>query len=676
MLLPDLTPWLSESRGFGYGWTIQGNELRLTSAIANIGTGALELRGGESTPDGQNVYQRIYEADGTYTDALAGTFTYHPEHAHIHFDEFAEFRLREVLPDGSIGDVVASGDKVSFCLLDVERYDATGPSARQYLTCGQVQGISVGWADVYDSGLPGQSIDISGIADGTYFLEVAVDPSDLLVEFDETNNAAGIQIVIDRSGTGNPGSDTFEPNDSFATASILAPPEDHTYEDLTIHEAFNDDYFRVTASAAGTLALELSFLHGQGDIDMEVFDTNQTFLARSESVSNTELVSLAATTGEEFFVRVYGYDGAINPNYTLNVDQPGGSSPSDPFEDNDSFATAALLSATDQTQTGLSIDAPGDDDYYAITPENSGTMTVGLAFQHAAGDIDLRVFNGAQTQLGQSESVSNTEQVSVQVTAGETYFVRAYGYNGAVNTDYTLTLDVPEGGTGGPQGDRFEDNDSFATAALLPAADQTETGLSIDAPGDDDYYAITPENSGTMTVGLAFQHAAGDIDLRVFNGAQTQLGQSNSVSNTEQVSVQVTAGETYFVRAYGYSGAVNTDYTLTLDVPEGGTGGPQGDRFEDNDSFATAALLPAADQTETGLSIDAPGDDDYYAVTATTSGQMTIGLAFQHAAGDIDLRVFNGAQTQLGLSRIRLQRRADCLPGDRGRNIFRPRLWL
>ena len=34
------------------------------------------------------------------------------------------------------------------------------------------------------------------------------------------------------------------------------------------------------------------------------------------------------------------------------------------------------------------------------------------------------------------------------MTAGETYFVRAYGYNGAVNAEYSLTIDAPEGGPG------------------------------------------------------------------------------------------------------------------------------------------------------------------------------------------------------------------------------------
>ncbi len=170
--------------------------------MANIGTGRMELRGGATHGSTQDVMQRIYEPNGTFTDVLAGTFTYHPEHGHIHFDGFAEFRLRSVLPDGGVGPIVAAGDKVSFCLLDVQRYDNSGPSSPNFLTCGQVQGISVGWADVYDRGLPGQSIDISAVANGTYWLEVVVDPDNHLLESNEDNNTTRIQINLQRTGGG------------------------------------------------------------------------------------------------------------------------------------------------------------------------------------------------------------------------------------------------------------------------------------------------------------------------------------------------------------------------------------------------------------------------------------------------------------------------------------------
>jgi hypothetical protein len=256
-LLPDLIPWVDENRGFVHGWTVQGNDLRLTSAAANIGAGRMEIRGGPIVGSTQQVYQRVYEPDGSFTDVLAGTFVHHPEHGHIHFEDFARYRLRAIGPNGEVGDVLATGDKVSFCLLDVERYDNSGPTSPQFLTCGQVQGISPGWADIYDRGLPGQSIEITNIPDGNYWLEVVVDPDNHLIEANETNNVDRIQISLQRGSTGT--TDPFEPNNSFAAASILAPPEDHTYSSLSIHASLNDDYYRVTASASGALAVRVAF---------------------------------------------------------------------------------------------------------------------------------------------------------------------------------------------------------------------------------------------------------------------------------------------------------------------------------------------------------------------------------------------------------------------------------
>jgi len=324
MLLPDLTPWASQAKGFIYDWTIQGDQLRLSTAVANVGEGRLELRGGAINGDRQDVHQRIYNSDGSFTDLLAGSFVYHPEHGHIHFENFASYRLCEVLPDGSVGGVVAEGEKVSFCLLDVERYETTGPATPHFLTCGQVQGISVGWADVYDRGLPGQSIDITGIADGQYWLEVVVDPLNLIQELDETNNTARIQINLQRpAGGGGPiAADAFEANNGFANASILAPPEDHTYQGLSIHQPGDDDYFRVTASATGQLTFSLAFQNANGDLDLEVYNSARVLVGRSQSVSNGESVSVNATAGEYYYVRVYGYANAVNRDYSLIVDQP------------------------------------------------------------------------------------------------------------------------------------------------------------------------------------------------------------------------------------------------------------------------------------------------------------------------------------------------------------------
>lgn len=443
-LLPDLMAWADESNGYVYDWRIAGDELRLTTAMANIGEGDMEVRGGPIiSGQDQVVHQRIYNDDGTYTDVEAGTFEYHEGHGHIHFEDFAHFRLREVTVDGGVGDIVTQGEKVSFCLIDVARYDQSAP-AREYSSCGQVQGVSAGWADVYSSGLPGQSIDITGVADGSYWLEVEVDPLNRLIESDETNNVTRILIELDRGV--EPVGDLFEDNDSFATASVLAPPEDHVYEDLSIHDSGDPDYYRFTASATGDLTFTVNFAHATGDLDLIVYDENGNELDRSDSVTNNESITVSASEGDNFVVHVYGYNGATN-NYTLEVDQPDRI---DEYEPNDSIAEAIFIDTTGPMTfiPDLSVHT-GNQDYFQIVATRDGQMKVHLDFEHDQGNIDGRVYdvNGnvvASSSRDETAADPDHEHLQWEAVGGATYFVNVFGADAQVaNPLYSMMIEQP-----------------------------------------------------------------------------------------------------------------------------------------------------------------------------------------------------------------------------------------
>lgn len=204
--------------------TLPGRRLlRLTTSTPNIGAGALEVRGSTIVaPDAQEVLQRIYRADGSHWDRVAGTFAYHPTHRHTHFDDWAVYRLRERSSGNTVGEILAQGDKTSFCLLDVIAHAAADGGASQsapphYTTCGQmVQGISPGWSDVYDRELDDQWIDITDIPDGAYWLEAEVDPEGQVLEEPdgEANNIT--RVAIELSG------------DTVAFSDVMPePPPDH-----------------------------------------------------------------------------------------------------------------------------------------------------------------------------------------------------------------------------------------------------------------------------------------------------------------------------------------------------------------------------------------------------------------------------------------------------------------
>ncbi len=128
-----------------------------------------------------------------------GCIRLHPAHDHWHLDAFAQYALAEE-PSGA---VVARASKVSFCLLDTVRSFPTrpgSPPAGYYGGCTvkSAQGISVGWSDVYDSTLPGQSLNVSGLPEGAYCLGVTADPRNRLTEAREENNVRWRRLRLRR----------------------------------------------------------------------------------------------------------------------------------------------------------------------------------------------------------------------------------------------------------------------------------------------------------------------------------------------------------------------------------------------------------------------------------------------------------------------------------------------
>lgn len=207
-LYPDLMAWkklgtyLYDARV-----VIQGGRRRLqfSSAFANIGHGPFELRG-EVQPDGTTTaYQRVYNDDGTFNDYLVGTFVFagHADHNHFHYAEFAAYRLRAVTSGGGVGGVVAASDKVGFAMWDVEPYDTSLPGApgrpvyeRPEGNEDLREGISIGWADVYDRELFDQDIDVTAVPDGEYWLENEMDPDHRLRDGNVGNNITRVKIRL------------------------------------------------------------------------------------------------------------------------------------------------------------------------------------------------------------------------------------------------------------------------------------------------------------------------------------------------------------------------------------------------------------------------------------------------------------------------------------------------
>jgi hypothetical protein len=120
--------------------------------------------------------------------ANSDDFIFSPCHGHYHYEGFAEYRLLNQ------NQVLVRGHKQAFCLMDSQRYWSGSPS--RGFDCHN-QGISVGWADVYDRTIDCQWIDITGVSPGNYFLEVEVNVNGKINEGEnEWPNVARVAVTI------------------------------------------------------------------------------------------------------------------------------------------------------------------------------------------------------------------------------------------------------------------------------------------------------------------------------------------------------------------------------------------------------------------------------------------------------------------------------------------------
>lgn len=112
-------------------------------------------------------------------------------HGHYHFLDYANYRLL----DGD-GNVAAVGHKQAFALIDLSPWDDNAGPPQFPLNDG-TQGISSGWADIYDASLDCQWVDITGVAPGDYTLEIHVNFEQVLEESDYDNNLILVPVTID-----------------------------------------------------------------------------------------------------------------------------------------------------------------------------------------------------------------------------------------------------------------------------------------------------------------------------------------------------------------------------------------------------------------------------------------------------------------------------------------------
>lgn len=181
--------------------------LRAGNSIDSVGAAAAEIRGVRRSSRWMDARQRIPRRGGGALTVATGArlrFAYgHLQRRWWKLHDAARFELWRLDGAGRPVRLVRVGPKVDYCLRDLRRTRpriAGSPRRQVYPACSTSRrkrrvtlGTSVGWSDVYPPTYLTQWIDVTGLR-GCFAYRHIADPSNVIAESDEENNAA--QVVV------------------------------------------------------------------------------------------------------------------------------------------------------------------------------------------------------------------------------------------------------------------------------------------------------------------------------------------------------------------------------------------------------------------------------------------------------------------------------------------------
>ena len=125
-------------------------------------------------------------------------------HHHWHFEQFARY----VLLNSAKQQAVRS-HKVGFCIAPSDPVDLLAPRAQWQPPVLGLEGqcgtptalwvremMPVGWGDTYFQDVAGQSFAITNVPNGTYYIELAVNPVGLLHETTTANDVSLRKVIL------------------------------------------------------------------------------------------------------------------------------------------------------------------------------------------------------------------------------------------------------------------------------------------------------------------------------------------------------------------------------------------------------------------------------------------------------------------------------------------------
>lgn len=282
-----------------------------------------------------------------------------------------------------------------------------------------------------------------------------------------------------------------------------------------------------------------------------------------------------------------------------------------------------------------------------LTASGITTTSATLGWSAVSGansyDVDYKATSSA-TWINIVTGTTSVSVIKTGLTAGTSYDWRVRTNCASASSTYASSQFTTTTASSGCASN-YEPNESLAAAAAV----STNTALSaaIGSSTDKDWYKFTLSAASNLNITLT--NLAGDYDIILYNAAGTEIKRSENAGTTsETIANSNTAAGTYYLQVFGYNGANSPTVCYNLNIGSTAAVSTCPGSYDVSTNGTTGGATQVPLNTDVKGLISPSADEDYYKFVITTGGTITLTLST--LPGDYDLRLYNSAGTQVGIS--------------------------
>jgi|GEM_PF-1638548 len=305
------------------------------------------------------------------------------------------------------------------------------------------------------------------------------------------------------------------------------------------------------------------------------------------------------------------------------------------------------------------IEFGGDTDLFAYVASQTGAATITLSHPAGLFGMQLTVFNSLRQQIAVGVAgapAGNGSSATIDVVAGQTYFLLAAAVSGSATGQYIIAIEGPGvPPPPPPPPDDYADIGEWGSAATIVVNGSTGNGSitgDLEVGGDTDLFVFTATRTGRVTLTLANGSGAFAAQFTAYDSSFLQValgtvGGANNNGSTGQFNVS--AGMVYYVLAAAVDALTTGTYVLVM-------AGPSAVALPDDAADAgewtmasTLSLNGDAGSAFRAGYFENAGDTDLFRFSATRTGRARITL--QHPLGEyaVEVRLYAADRSLVGI---------------------------